>query len=81
MRHVNNSVATVIPEIGFDEEPISPVRRDETVTKTKPKTTTSSAPSRFKCSEGANVTAATSTIIPIPTNFIERSWSVRGTIS
>src|SRR5260370_40224616 len=30
---VISSVATVIPEIGFDEEPISPVMRLETVTK------------------------------------------------
>jgi hypothetical protein len=28
MMQVNSSVATVIPEIGFDDEPISPVRRD-----------------------------------------------------
>ena len=27
---VINSVATVIPEIGFDDEPTSPVRRDDT---------------------------------------------------
>src|SRR6266446_2479222 len=31
-RHVRSSVATVIPEIGFDEEPTSPVNRDDTVT-------------------------------------------------
>src|SRR5215510_5476070 len=36
-RHVSNNVATVIPEIGFDEEPTSPVSRDETVTNRKPK--------------------------------------------
>ena len=33
----SSSVATVIPEIGFDDEPISPVSRDETVTNRKPK--------------------------------------------
>ena len=33
------SVAIVIPEIGFDDEPMSPTMRDETVTKKKPKTT------------------------------------------
>ena len=38
IRHVIRSVATVIPEIGFDEEPISPVILEETVTKKKPKT-------------------------------------------
>src|SRR5688500_17109179 len=35
-RQVNNSVATVMPEIGFDDEPIRPVSRDDTVTKRKP---------------------------------------------
>ncbi len=34
---VSSSVATVMPEMGFDEEPISPVMRDETTTKKKPK--------------------------------------------
>ena len=36
-RQVNSSVATVMPEIGFDDEPISPVNRDETATNKKPK--------------------------------------------
>ncbi len=36
-RQVRSSVATVIPEIGFDDEPISPVSRDETVTNRNPK--------------------------------------------
>ena len=31
-------MAIVMPEIGFDEVPIRPVMRDETVTKKKPKT-------------------------------------------
>ncbi len=39
VRQARRSVATVIPEIGFDDDPISPVRRDETVTKRKPNTT------------------------------------------
>src|SRR6266513_339651 len=43
-RQVSNSVATVMPEIGFDDEPISPVKRDETVTNRKPKATISKAP-------------------------------------
>ena len=37
IRQVSRRVATVMPEIGFDDEPISPVRRDETVTKRNPK--------------------------------------------
>ena len=81
IRQVNNNVATVIPEIGFEEEPISPVSRDETVTKIKPNTTISSAPNKFMCSEGASVTAAIRTTMPMPTNFIDRSRSVRGTNS
>src|ERR1051326_9351375 len=36
-RHVSSNVATVIPEIGFDDEPTSPVSRDETVTNRKPR--------------------------------------------
>src|SRR5439155_24642797 len=36
-RHVRISVAIVMPEIGFDEVPMSPVMRDETVTNRNPK--------------------------------------------
>src|SRR5438270_10239853 len=43
-RQVSSRVATVIPEIGFDEEPTSPVSRDETVTKRNPKATISNEP-------------------------------------
>ena len=39
MLQVMISVAIVMPEIGFDELPMSPVMRDDTVTKKKPKTT------------------------------------------
>ena len=37
MVHVRISVAIVMPEIGFDELPMSPVMRDDTLTKKKPK--------------------------------------------
>ncbi len=37
------SVAMAMPEIGFEDVPISPVIREETVTNRKPKITTSSA--------------------------------------
>ncbi len=47
MRHVKSSVATVMPLMGLDDEPISPVSRDDTVTKRNPKTTTSTAPATF----------------------------------
>ena len=84
MRQVSRSVAIVIPEMGFDEEPISPVRRDDTVTKRKPKTTMRTAPTNLvpipaSRSIGAAMIAAMRTMIPIPTNFMDRSLSVRGT--
>src|SRR5918911_5023913 len=44
IRQVRSSVATVIPEIGFDDDPISPVRREETVTNRKPKAMIIAAP-------------------------------------
>src|SRR5687767_5372125 len=47
IRQVRSSVATVMPEIGFDDDPISPVNRDETVTNRKPKATINSAPRMF----------------------------------
>ena len=67
-----------MPEIGLDEEPISPVSRDDTVTNRNPNKTMSSAPSRFISSVGAKVMAASSTITPPATNFIDMSRSVRG---
>ena len=44
IRHVNSSVAMVMPEIGLLDEPISPVRRDDTVTNRNPNTRTRKAP-------------------------------------
>ena len=41
------SVAIVMPEMGFEEEPMIPTMRDDTVTKMKPNTMTSSATSSF----------------------------------
>src|SRR5258705_8871260 len=49
MVQVRMSVAIVIPEIGFDEEPMRPVIRDETVTKKKPKTMTSTETRKLPC--------------------------------
>src|SRR5678815_6034841 len=43
-RHVISKVATVIPDIGFDDEPTSPVSRDETVTNKNPNTMIRIAP-------------------------------------
>ena len=39
--HVRMSVAMVMPETGFDDDPIRPTMREETVTKKNPKTITS----------------------------------------
>src|SRR5690348_18432168 len=36
IRHVINNVAMVMPEMGLDDEPTSPVKREETVTNKKP---------------------------------------------
>src|ERR1051325_10680746 len=41
-RQVSSNVATVMPEIGVDDEPTSPVSREETVTNRKPKAMISS---------------------------------------
>ena len=46
------SVAIVIPLIGFEELPISPLIRDATVTNRKPKTTMKSAAIRFANASG-----------------------------
>ena len=48
IKQVSSNVATVMPEIGFDEEPISPVSRDETVTNRKPNATIRIAPSSIE---------------------------------
>src|SRR5262249_56018704 len=74
-RHVRRSVATVIPEIGFDDDPISPVNRDDTVTNKNPKATIRRAPNKFprRLSCGAIMIASSSAMMPPRTNFIERS--------
>ena len=63
--------------MGFDEDPISPVSRDETVTNKKPNKTISKAPIRFMCSGVASQIAATRTTMPMATNLTDKSWSVR----
>ena len=49
MLQVMISVAIVMPEIGFDELPMRPVMRDDTVTKKKPKMTIRIAATKFHC--------------------------------
>ncbi len=47
-----------MPEIGFEEEPISPVSREETVANRKPNIRINNAPNRFMCNGVASVMAA-----------------------
>src|SRR5215469_972580 len=85
--HVAISVAIAIPLIGFDEFPISPQIRDETVTNKNPNTTTNTAAIRFDSSPvfapgiGRNVSSthiiATIASEPSTTIFIEKSRSTR----
>src|SRR5437763_2728888 len=89
IRHVSSSVATVMPEMGLDDEPISPVRRDDTVTNKNPNSTISTAPSGciFKsgtqensgilCNGEVAQIAATRSRPPTPTIHKGRSRSVR----
>src|SRR5207249_2492671 len=59
IRQVSRSVAIVMPEIGFDDEPITPVIRELTVTNKNPKRTTSTPPTiRPKRSVGIRLDAA-----------------------
>src|SRR5437879_13356136 len=83
MRHVSSNVAIIIPEVGQEDEPTSPVRRDETRTKRKPNATIRIAPNklnrRFNC--GAIIITMSKAIIPPTTHLIDKSWSVRGKFS
>src|SRR5437016_13010590 len=76
IKQVNSSVATVMPEIGFEDEPISPVSRDDTVTNKNPNTITKTAPSN-PCSDkprpsfGDSASKNTSTRLPATTTPID----------
>src|SRR5918993_1709929 len=79
---VRISVAIVIPETGFDEDPISPTIRDETVTKKKPKMIVSTAATTLPCvgNPGATARNTASTRVPMRTIDIGRSRSVRACV-
>src|SRR3954453_6080099 len=49
IEQVRISVAIVMPEIGFDEVPMRPVMRDETVTNRKPKMITRMPARKLPC--------------------------------
>src|SRR5947208_10526966 len=80
-RHVISRVATVIPDIGFDDEPTSPVSRDETVTnrnprimmRIDPKKDTTGLVNTLSPSFGKSIMPAINAITPTTTHFIERS--------
>ena len=85
--HVAISVAIVMPLTGFDDVPISPQMRHETVTNKNPNTITNNAAIRFENNPvlapgiGLNVSSAhiiaTITAEPIRTKLIGRSRSSR----
>src|SRR2546423_7919577 len=77
MSEVISNVATVMPEMGFDELPTSPVRRELTVTKRKPSTRMSSAPSTLILNDGTSAQTTTSASEPAPTTHSGMSLSVR----
>src|SRR6185437_11192152 len=87
MAHVAISVAIAIPLIGFDELPINPQIRDDTVTNKNPNTTTNTAAIKFESTPvfapgiGRKVSSAhimaTTISEPSTTTFIEKSRSTR----
>ena len=77
--HVMISVAIVIPEIGFEDDPISPVMRDDTVAKKNPKKITRTETRRLPCVGSPGITARNiaSASDPARTIVIGMSRSVR----
>jgi len=80
IRQVPSKAAIVMPEIGFAEDPICPVTREDTVAKKNPKVTISTAPSRFTPSCGSRVRTMASAIEPPTVREMGRSSSVRGRV-
>ena len=72
MLQVMMSVAIVMPEIGLDELPMSPVMRDDTVTKKKPKITIRTAATKFHCIGMPGVTARNSASSSDPTSTTDQ---------
>ncbi len=72
------SVAMVIPEMGFDELPMRPVMREDTVTKKKPKSTIRMAARKLYWSgiRGASAKKSASSSEPTRTTVSGRSRSV-----
>src|SRR3954462_13837810 len=76
---VRIKVAIVMPEIGFDEDPIRPTIRDDTVTKKNPKTITSTDVTTLPCvgKPGASARKNARATVPTRTILIGISRSVR----
>ena len=77
MSDVSSTAATVMPLIGFDELPICPVIRLETVTNRKANSTASTAASSDRWICGSTIIRITSASEPPATTPIGRSRSVR----
>src|SRR5437868_1314119 len=77
MSETISSVATVMPEIGFDDDPTSPVSRELTVTKRNPSTRMSTAPSMLILNEGTSAQTITRPSEPTATTQSGMSRSVR----
>src|SRR5438270_9669738 len=76
------SVAMVIPEMGFDDEPMMPTMRELTVTKKNPNTTmktpsTSLLPIDVPGTNGSTAMITINTNEPMATTLMGRSFSVR----
>ena len=80
---VRISVAIVIPEMGFDDVPIRPTMRDDTVTKKKPKTIVSTAARKLPCVgiPGATARKIASSRLPTRTTSSGMSRSVRACVT
>ena len=76
---VSSTVATVMPLIGFEELPICPVTRLETVTNRNAKNNASVAPTMPIAIGGTNAVISTRTATPIITTLIGRLRDVRNT--
>ena len=72
-------MAIVMPETGFDDEPIRPTMRDDTVTKKKPKMMTSTEARKLPWvgMPGATARKMASSSVPTSTTVIGMSRSVR----
>src|SRR5262249_4764020 len=81
IEQVRIRVAMVMPETGFDDDPIRPTIREDTVTKKKPKMTTRIDARTLPCvgMRGATARKIARSTVPARTTVIGTSRSVRTT--